>query len=415
MINTITLLGSSSGRNAGDAALLSGIMDSIDSACGMKLLYEIPTIKPAFIRTSYENRVKAIPVMPWNLSLKLLGVTTYRSIMRTDLSLVFDAVLFDRSLFNPLFNHLGALALLLDHAKKRQKAMAYFNVSAGPVKTPLGRKLLRELSERMDFITVRDQASADLLHEIGVKNSNLVVTADAALNVRPSSEKRIGYIWKELGFESSEEVLAINISKYLDTWAVRSGPSIGKEEFIKIYSKALSKVAKELGVPLLFVCTQYHDVPVTQALMDSVEGAKQKALISNRDHSHHDISGVLAKVSLLCAMRLHAIILASAGLTPLIALPHQPKVNHYLDSIGLSNFSLSFDQFSSETLAQHLLNGWNERNNIKTILKGAIPRQQEKALFAAELVAAMHLSRPVAPLIESYRNNGKGQSQSINA
>ncbi len=45
MINSITLLGSSSGRNAGDAALIAGIIDSVDAACGKEVLWEIPTIK----------------------------------------------------------------------------------------------------------------------------------------------------------------------------------------------------------------------------------------------------------------------------------------------------------------------------------------------------------------------------------
>lgn len=110
-IESITLLGSSSGRNAGDAALVGTIMDSIDLACGERLLYEIPSIKPDFIYRSYKNRVRAIGMWPWNLSIKMLGVPTYRSIMRTDLSLVFDAVLFDRSLYNPAFNYLSSLYL----------------------------------------------------------------------------------------------------------------------------------------------------------------------------------------------------------------------------------------------------------------------------------------------------------------
>jgi hypothetical protein len=92
MIETISLLGSSSGRNAGDAALISSIMDSIDEACGKRLLYEIPTIRPEFIWKNYENRVRPISMLPWDLSVKMLGVPTFRSILRTDLSLVCDPV-----------------------------------------------------------------------------------------------------------------------------------------------------------------------------------------------------------------------------------------------------------------------------------------------------------------------------------
>ena len=76
MLNSITLLGSSSGRNAGDAALMAGIMDSIDEACESRILYEIPTIKPSFIHDQYKNRTRPVATLPWNLSLKMLGLPT---------------------------------------------------------------------------------------------------------------------------------------------------------------------------------------------------------------------------------------------------------------------------------------------------------------------------------------------------
>ncbi|MBN8550415.1 MAG: polysaccharide pyruvyl transferase family protein, partial [Deltaproteobacteria bacterium] len=191
MINSLTLLGSSSGRNAGDAALIAGIMDSVDESCGRKLVYEIPTIKPSFIRNNYHNQTQPIGMLPWNLSVKMLGVPTYRSIMRTDLSLVFDAILFDRSLYNPLFNFLSTLALLLPRAKRAGKRMGFFNVSAGPVTTPAGREMLRRVASLMDFVTVRDQNSYDLLRNIGVVDQPILITADAALTMRPASEERV--------------------------------------------------------------------------------------------------------------------------------------------------------------------------------------------------------------------------------
>ena len=98
MIDSVTLLGSASGQNAGDAALLGAIMDACDEACDSKLLYEIPTTNPNFIYQSYRNLVRAVSVMPWNLSLRLAGLPTHLSLGRTDLGLVFDATLFDRAL-----------------------------------------------------------------------------------------------------------------------------------------------------------------------------------------------------------------------------------------------------------------------------------------------------------------------------
>ena len=95
MLNTVCLLGSAAGRNAGDAALISGIMEAIDLRLQRQLLYRIPTLFPSFVEEAYRhNRVEAVNVMPWTGSLKLFGWPTYKAVTQSDLSLVFDAVLF---------------------------------------------------------------------------------------------------------------------------------------------------------------------------------------------------------------------------------------------------------------------------------------------------------------------------------
>lgn len=402
-IETVTLLGSSSGRNAGDAALIAGIMDSIDDACASRLLYEIPTIKPSFIRTSYANRTRPIGMLPWNASLKMLGIPTFRSIMRTDLSLVFDAILFDRSLYNPLFNFLSTLALMLPYAKRSGKRMGFFNVSAGPINTPAGRKMLRTVANSMDFITVRDQNSHDLLREIGVTEKPILVTADAALTMRAPPTARTQSILRSLGFSEGEDILGINVSAYLDTWSGSSKESMGKEAFLRSYSRALDRVLQELGVPVLFISTQHHDVPLTLELMSRIKAPKHKAHCSNLEYSHYDIRGVLGSMSLLFGMRLHATILASAGLAPVLALPHQPKVSHYFKTIGLDDFVLTFDNYSEDALVRHLLNGWAQRLRIRSILESNIPVSQRKAREAATLVAALAQGHSVESALATFR------------
>ena len=389
MINSVTLLGSSSGRNAGDAALISGIMDSVDKLCERRLRYDIPTVRPSYVRTNYPNDVRPVGMMPWDLSLKMFGLPTYNSVMNTDLSLIFDAILFDRSLYNPLFNYLSTVYLMLPRAKKRGKLMGFYNVGTGPVKTAAGKKMLRELSELMDFITVRDQDSYDLLRDIGVQNPRMIVCADAALNVTPASESRVSQIMNQVGIKDDEQILSINVNRYLDSWANLDRAPSTREKFVQIYSQALSKVMKEIGGTLMFVCTQHHDVEISNEVMQAVNYSGKKVLISNVNYNHYDIQGVFSRAQLMFGMRLHSIILASSVLTPVIGIEYQPKVTHYLKTAGLKDYTMSFNDFSVEALSAHILSGWEKRIQIRTILEGSIPRLQREANRAAEIVAAL--------------------------
>lgn len=416
MINSITLLGSSSGRNAGDAALLSGIMDSIDAACGKKCRFEIPTIRPEFIRSSYPNHVQPISMLPWHCSVKMLGIPTYSSIMRTELSLIFDAVLFDRSLYNPLFNYLSSLHLMLPRAKKAGKRLGMFNVGCGPVETAAGKRMLRDLAEIMDFITVRDADSLELLNSLGVKGPQILLTADAALNVVGVPNTRAHEIMREIGVDPREEILGININQYLDTWSAeqdascnglvvsssadgskltKSGThkrkkSMGKDRFLSAYAKAINSIAKELGVRILFVCTQHHDVSITKELISRLEPHVRWALLANTTYSHYDIIGVLSQIDLLFGMRLHSMILATANLTPTIGIAYQPKCASYFHSIGMDDYMMYFSDFNADSLTEHLRFGWSKRTCIRKQLEVRIPVLRREALKAGELVGAMN-------------------------
>ena len=388
MINSITLLGSSSGRNAGDAALIAGIMDSIDTHLGRPIKYEIPTINAPYILNQYDNNTKPISMMPWSLSVKMLGLPTYNSIMRTDLTLLFDAILFDRSLYNPLFNFMSTLHLMLPIAKRKGKKMGFFNVGAGPVNTAHGQKMLKELSEIMDFITVRDQASYDIINNLGVQNPRMLLAADAAVNLRPCEDEKADKIFNDIGLDPNQDILAINVNRYIDTWADDSNRTpMGKEKFAATYAKAIDNMVEKTGAPVLFVNTQHHDIEIAEAVRGQMKS--KSWIVNNREVNHYAIKGVLKKCSMLFGMRLHANILASSAHTPIIGLNYQPKVQFYFTDLGLPEYTISFDDFSVDGLTAHLLNGWENRPHIQSVLDRRIPQLQQKADEAALLVKAI--------------------------
>lgn len=407
MIRTVTLLGSSSGRNAGDAALLSGIMDSIDAKLGRRLVYEIPTIRPSYVWHNYNNKVRPVSMLPWSLSVKMAGLPTVCSIFRSDLVMVFDAILFDRSLYNPLFNYLSTINFLLPMAKRLGKKLGFYNVGVGPIKTEAGARMLKRISDLMDFITVRDEQSLQLLRDCGVTHDRVSLTADAAICVQGSSKDEARSILSQHGLTPGEDILAINISKYIDTWASsdagrtesdKTRSSIGREAFVSILSSALSQVSKTLNVPLAFICTQHHDVPLTREVMEKTSCSQRKAIFTNIDYNHYQIKALLSEVSLLLGMRLHATILATAAFTPAVALPHQPKVQHYFSRLGMDDCVLHFDNFSAESVSATLQQAWQRRTEIRAKLEKVIPELKRQADYAADFVQAIDKGQDLSPL-----------------
>ncbi len=401
MLRSATLLGSSSGRNSGDAALIAAIAASVDAACGRRLHYEVPTIRPSYIRNHYTDNITPVPTLPWNLSVKMLGLPTWNSIRGTDITLVFDAILFDRSLFNPLFNFMSTLYLFLPIAKKMGRRMGFYNVGAGPVTTSAGCRMLRDLSNMMDFITVRDEDSLAILKDIGVTNPRILLGADAALNAPSVPDESVLILLRQAGLDPEKEILALNINHYIDTWAHANAPRLGREKFLAIYAAGANRALNEIVSQVAVITTQHADVPISKELISRLDRRLKPILISNVHLNHLQIKGILRRMTMLFGMRLHAMIMASSELTPIIGLAYQPKVHHYYSTLGLREFSMGFEDFSEHSVAQHILRGWARKADLRAHLQNRIPRLKTKALAAARVVAALDRGDDIDALFQN--------------
>lgn len=390
MIKSICLLGSAGGRNAGDAALISGIMGAIDLRLQRKLLYRIPTPFPKFVEKTYlDNQVEAINIMPWTGSLKLFGFPTLNAIKKSELSLVFDAVLFDRSLYNPMFNFLSSLSFLLPAAKKAGRKVGLFNCGIGPITSKMGEKMLKRVCDSADFITIREAGSAEILERIGVPSDRYIVTADAALNAPAVSEEELTRIFREIGLDPREEILAININKYLDTWASSGKDRLDVKGFLDIIAGAVEQLNLTAQPPILLVSTYHGDVDITLELQKRLKVPQKVVVVDNKRYDHYQIKGILSKASMLFGMRLHALILASSMGTPIAGLVYKPKVQHYFDQLGISGACTTFADFKSGHLGRFLVESWNNRQATRETLAREIPLLQKKAMIAADCVAEL--------------------------
>jgi polysaccharide pyruvyl transferase WcaK-like protein len=337
----------------------------------------------------------------------MLGVPTWSSIRRSKLTIIYDAMLFDRKLWNPLTNYMSTAWAYLKHMRRNGSLVGFYNVGAGPVTTDWGKRMLHELAELADFITVREVDSYNLLRDMGVNEDKMLITADNAIPVRASSPEVVRSIFQELGMPLGEEVLAININSYLNSWAGLGQKTLTADSFIAAYAAALNRFLKEVSVPVLFVATQHSDVPVTRQLMNAVNAPKGKALFSNIRYNHHDVKGVLEHVSMLFGMRLHANILATSALTPAVALVFQQKVKSYFDLLGLSDNVMSFADFSEEALLAKLQYGWSRRRDIRQQLEKVIPVLSKETGKSAEIVAAINRGEDYKEVLRALKQQGQ--------
>src|SRR5690606_17590338 len=140
----ITLLGNNAGRNLGDMAILSSILHSLRRRLPGVRFY-VPSTNPKWTRRHYGEGfdVRALSVMPWTGSIRLLGVPTLTAFAASDVVMICDGIIFGNMLFNPAFNYLITLVLLVPLARLFGCKVVCYSCGIGPFPSAISRRLAR--------------------------------------------------------------------------------------------------------------------------------------------------------------------------------------------------------------------------------------------------------------------------------
>ncbi|MGD9579271.1 MAG: polysaccharide pyruvyl transferase family protein [Syntrophorhabdus sp.] len=385
-MKTVCVIGNFSGRNTGDNAILENLLADVSERYP-KTRFTIPSINKNFIHNNYSRfPIEAVPLMPWNLSLKIFGLPVFRAILKSNLVLVTDAILFDHKFWNPVFNYLSTLWMAFPVAHRRQIPIVLYNGSVGPIKKSIGRRALEEVIRCMDMVIVRDPESIAILKKLHIEHEQIILGADCALNTPIPNTGRLQEIFQKEGlFSNGKRTLSVNVNSYIDSFLSKGKEAFGAERFKHLITETLDRVVKDLDVNLVFVMTQVMDIKIGHEILHRMKARDRVRIITNRDYSHNEIAGVLAHVDLHVGMRTHSVILATASCTPTICIAYRPKNKGYMQTIEESDRLVEFDHLKdSNYLYQLICKTFSERQNIRRKLEPIIAREKEKAKKSAE-------------------------------
>lgn len=388
----ITLLGNNSGRNLGDMAIMSSIMESLSKRMPNAEFY-VPTIKPEWVRKHYGDRynVKAVNVMPWTLSLRLLGLPTLACLAKSDVALICDGIIFGKKLFNPAFNYLITLVFLVPLARLLGCKMVCYSTGIGPFQNKISRLFAKWTINGCDLVMMRERDSENLTKEIGVTQP-VELTGDAAF-INPVSDDKVAVsIMRELGLDPEKPAMAINATAYLDTWLNPNERLSDPKGLLKTIAEGVKRAqeqAKDKFQPLI-VCTHPMDEATCRELAAMCDGK----VLTNSTYLSHDIQAVIRRCGILVGMRFHSIVLASSVETPVVGLIYAPKVRGYLKLLQCEEYSLELASLNPEYLGKKLAEAWNARKELQERQRPIIGDLKEGAEHAADLLCSRYFGSP---------------------
>lgn len=242
---------------------------------------------------------------------------------------------------------------IMKMAQMQRKPVFVYAQGMGPINKGYNRQIVKHVLKRTQ-ITVRDQASQDLLRTIGLKN-NIEIVPDPVLGI--SLQQQQSDWWETQAFQAP--VMTVSVRDW-------NSPVNFKEKIAKSLDQAANHGAAIVFVPM----HGEHDDHTSREVAGMMT---QKSYVAPFDATIDEKITIIGKSNLLVGMRLHALIFSSVMETPFIALSYDPKID-------------AFAHISGQPVAGHVNeNSWDE-SSLYQLITDKLEHEQEEITRLREKV-----------------------------
>lgn len=354
--------------NVGDEAVLAGIKEAITAASGGTAELVVLSQNPDATRTLHQ--VDAA----YRMDMK-----TVRGVLRQSDLLISGggSLLQDTTSFRSLLYYLAVVRL----GRMAGVPVMFYAQGMGPLRRRLSRLLVRLTANRVAYITVRDEPSAQLLAAIGVNRPPIEVTADPAFALSPAADSEVDACWAANALPTDGRPL---IGVALRRWAHGSAATPD------VYAQLVNSMEERLGADVVMIPMQSPD---DRTFSDEVSAAAGHTFHAVRtDCSPAMILGLVKRMSAVVAMRLHTLIFAARASVPMYALSYDPKVDNLMHLIESSDLLAPVSGFNTSEVCEKLAMLLAERPSRAAALSVQSRRLQLLALRNAEIALSLVMS-----------------------
>lgn len=259
--------------------------------------------------------------------------------------------------------YLGLITL----ARTLRKKVVVLGQGIGPIKSFWNRFLTGWVLNRVDLITVRDNASKVLLEELGVNRAPIFVFPDLTFLLPEANKERGGEILRAVGVKREEALLWAGIS-------VRE-PTQKSTAYFKAVAQAADHLIERYRAQIVFV--PYHYPVDVETAYQAAALMKNRPIIISRQFSPRELLDILPQFNLFLGMRLHSLIFAALAAVPVVGITYDPKVQEFLKTIDQP----AFDPLTQpvDKLISHLDQVLQEGDRIREALRRKVSTLKEES------------------------------------
>lgn len=267
--------------------------------------------------------------------------------------------------------YLGVILL----AKRYGKKVMVYAQGIGPLTGCPARRAVKSVLNKVDLITVRDEASKACLEDIGITGPGIHVTADPAFAMKPASDAEASEILKATGAPEGVPLIGVSLRPWKDDL-----------QWLPAVSQGLDAAAKKIGAALVFLPMQ-RDQDTGICVQMASQMSAQSYVISGQ-HRPDQVMSIINKMSFVVGMRLHALIFSAAAGVPFLSISYDPKVEAF-NAVAGQDDPLKMEGLTAQDVTSRLLDAWDRKTEFADRIAARLPKLKAAALENAELACGL--------------------------
>jgi polysaccharide pyruvyl transferase WcaK-like protein len=300
----VLVVGGYGARNAGDEAILAGLLASLPAICEVTVVSKDPA------RTQRMHRVRAVP--PWQAA---------RELTRADAVVIGGGGLFT-SHVGPFARAIPAFGIA---AKAAGCRVTLHGVSIDGTTPATTRVALTRLAHLCEGITVRDRQSVGMLESWGVQGAR--VERDLSLWAPSSPASQAKALLGIAGIDPERPLVGLALTAIepaCDAFLEKEVPAL---------------IAANPETQFCFIPMSRH--PTVRRhndleLADYLQRREPRLAILRAVEHPGDVIACFGALSAAVCMRYHSLLFASRAALPLVAVPYAAKCRAWCDENGIA-------------------------------------------------------------------------------
>ncbi|WP_036729250.1 polysaccharide pyruvyl transferase CsaB [Peptoniphilus mikwangii] len=339
MRNKILVSGYYGYNNIGDEAILKGLVDGISLHSDAEIV--VLSKNPDWTEKKYN--VKSVNRS--NLFEIISAVRNCDMVLSGGGSLMQDITSKKSILYYLAILKLGMLF--------KKKTFVY-SQGIGPINLKRNKYLARNILSKVDFLNVRDKASARELRELGV-NRDILVTTDTVFGINKPNLDFGRDILKKLNVREDKKNICFTIMNW---------KNYGDRTISEIVS-TIEKIVQKKDVNIIFVPFFYHlDLEIERKIYNLLKEKYENIYLVEEYLHVKEYLSLIGTMDIMVSMRLHGLIFATLmGVYP-IGISYDPKIDGFMKELErIQRFYVG--DFCSEKLSEEVLNSIDNLDELK--------------------------------------------------